>query len=93
VPLIDNNPTIPAVIETLPPGAIDRGEFDVADGTIYNLDGQFFGWHAAGDSECEYQADAAIGVFGTPPASGAPKSSAPKFTNRLRLRKVTVKFK
>lgn len=60
---VSGSPATPGAIETVAAGQVDRGSFDVFDGTVYNFDGQYFAY-AAG-TECEVQASTAIGVFGS----------------------------
>ena len=61
--------TTPAVIETLTPGVEDRGDFDVAADSGYNLDGQYYGFSSG--TGCQFQAAAAIGS----PESGVATAS------------------
>ena len=73
------NQTTPAVIETLTQGVEDRGDFDVAADSGYNLDGQYYGFSSG--TGCQFQAAAAIGS----PASGVATGSTTAGTHQQTL--------
>jgi Collagen triple helix repeat (20 copies) len=88
--LLQAVPGSPAVIDTLPAGTADRGDFDFSENDgLYSLDGQFFGF--ASGTGCEFQADAAIGPSAS--SSSAAAAAASKLTHRAGLLKAGTKSK